>query len=103
MSLPSVLAVLVLLLGVPLNLYVTIRLRRISRENPRIPLVRFQYIVSSLVLLTVVVFGVIFVNNDLPPPPPLGFAETKLFTRGVLLVLSIVPAAYWLHLTRERR
>lgn len=99
MSIPAILAVAVLVVGVPLNAYVTVRLWRLSHAAPYVTVLRERTIVSFGVLGVVTLFGLIFVNNDLVPPP-LSFDATKLFTRAAMLGLAIVPAAYWLRLYR---
>ena len=43
----------------------------------------------------ILVFGLIFLNNDFVPPP-ISFVDTKLLTRGVMLFVAVVPASYWL-------
>lgn len=96
---PNLLGLLVLLVGTPLNLLVTVMLWRRSLNYPRIRVLRERAVVASAVLLTVVVFGLIFVNND-TLPPPLSTEITKWVTRAVLLLLAIVPALYWLILYR---
>jgi uncharacterized membrane protein len=100
MSVESALALATLLIGVPLNLYVTLRLWRLSREQPHIKVLRERAIVAALVLLLVIVFGLVFVNNDLSIPF-LQSAVTKYVTRIAMLVVAIVPAAYWLILYRD--
>lgn len=99
MTLAGFLALVVLLVGVPLNLYVTVRLWMLHRASPEIKVLRERAIVAAVVLFTVIVFGLIFVNNDQALPLLAGEA-TKLITRGVLLALAIIPALYWLRLYR---
>lgn len=96
----NLLGLLVLLLGTPLNLIVTIMLWRHSVRYPRLRVLRERAVTASLLLLAVVVFGLIFVNND-TLPPPLDVVITKWVTRAVLLLLAIVPAVYWLLLYRS--
>jgi len=100
MSLPTIFAIVVLLVGIPLNLYVTLRLWQLSQRSPELKVLRERAVVALAVLLVVIVFGLIFANNDLVPPP-LSFDATKLFTRFAMLVVSIVPATYWLWLYRN--
>jgi hypothetical protein len=90
----------VLFVGVPLNLYVTIRLWRLSRQAPDTRVLRERAIVSLAVLLLIAVFGLIFLNNDLDAPV-LSFDDTKLYTRLAMLALALFPATYWLWLYRE--
>jgi len=97
MTVPTMLAVLVLVVGVPLNVYVTAHLWRLSLVSPRIKVLRERAIVSTFVLIIVLLFGLVFVNNDMPSPV-LPFDETKLFTRLAMLTLAIVPALYWLRI-----
>lgn len=100
MNLASLLAVLTVVVGIPLNLYVTFRLYRLYIAKPYLRVLRERVIVAVLVLLIVVVFGLIFLNND-QPIPPFDLATTKIVTRGAILALGIVPAAYWLWLYRR--
>ena len=102
MSLPNLLAIAVLVVGVPLNVIVAWMLWRRYREAPYIRTLRERLIVELAVLLVVVVFGLIFLNND-TLPPPLDLDITKIITRATLLVIAVVPAAYWLWLYRRRR
>jgi hypothetical protein len=99
-SITNLLAVLTLVVGVPLNAYVVWRLGRLHRANPDLMVLRERGIVGTAVLINVVVFGLIFVNNDIVPPI-LGLDLTKLITRAVVLFMAIVPALYWLRLYRK--
>lgn len=96
----TVLALLVLFVGVPLNVLVTVRCLIRVRQAPHIRVLRERFIAATFVLLGVVVFSLIFLNNDtLPPPFDVGF--TKVVTRFAWLVIAIVPAVYWLVLDSE--
>lgn len=99
MSLTSVLALITLLVGVPLNLYVTVKLWRLSTAAPEIRVLRERAIVATAVLLVVLVFGLIFLNNDLVPPF-VSFQDTKILTRLVMLTVALVPSSYWAYLYR---
>lgn len=101
MNVASVLAVLVLVVGVPLNVYVTAKLWGLLRSSPGLRLLRERALVAAVVLLIVAVFGLIFLNNDLPESVLSG-EVTKVITRAAILLLAIVPAAYWLFLYRGR-
>jgi hypothetical protein len=57
--------------------------------------------VALAVLVTIVVYGLIFLNNDLVPPP-FSLDVTKYLTRIAMVVLALGPAAYWLWLYRGR-
>jgi small neutral amino acid transporter SnatA (MarC family) len=96
----STLAVLTLVVGVPLNLLVTVMLWGKSFGAPHIKVLRERAIVAVLVLLTVLVFGLIFRNND-TVPPWIGLDTTKIITRVMVLLLAIVPALYCLWLYRN--
>lgn len=100
MSLPTLIALAVLIVGVPLNLYVTIRLWRLAGARPRLRVVRDRSIVSATVLVIVVVFGLIFLNNDWTPTFLSG-DTTKIITRLAILVLAVVPASFWLWIYRR--
>jgi hypothetical protein len=97
MPLPNILAIAVLLVGVPLNVIVTIMLFRRSREAPTIKVLRERMVVSAVLLLALVVFGLIFLNND-TLPPPFDVTLTKIVTRSAMLLLAVVPASYFLFL-----
>jgi hypothetical protein len=99
-NIATLLGLLVLVVGVPLNVYVVVRLRQLHRQNPDLLVLRERGIVGTAVLINVVVFGLIFVNNDIVPPI-LGIDLTKLITRVVVLFMAIVPALYWLRLYRD--
>jgi len=98
-SIPTVLALLTLCVGVPLNLYVTVRLWRLSRAAPHLRVLRERAIAATAVLIVVVIFGLIFANNDLVPPL-LAFDSTKFLTRFAMLAVAVLPASYWLWLYR---
>lgn len=97
MELTVLLALLTLFVGVPLNAVVTVMLLRESRRLPHLRVLRERFIAAAAVLLTTIVFGLIFVNND-QSLPPLDLVATKVITRVAMLVVGIVPAAYWLWL-----
>ena len=98
-ELAAILGLLVLVIGVPLNLYVTHKLRQLSVLEPSIKLLRERALVSTIVLGIAVIFGLVFMNND-SLEPLLSLEITKLITRSAVLILVIVPAAYWLWLYR---
>lgn len=100
MTLSTLLAVLVVVLAMPLNWYVTVRLWQLSRSAPRIRVLRERAIVALTLSVLVSVFALVFVNNEIPVPP-LDSEATKLVSRGALLVWSVIPPAYWLILYRR--
>jgi uncharacterized membrane protein len=102
MNAPTIVALFAVVVGIPLNVYVTAKLWTLSRQAPRVRVLRERAIVASFVLLVVTVFGLIFLNNDLVPPL-LSFDTTKFVTRLTMLALAIVPACYWLWLYRPTR
>jgi len=93
------LAVLTVLVAAPLNWLVTIRLWRLSLAHSGIRVLRERAIVSLVLAFLVTVFALVFLNNDIVPPP-LAFESTKLITRGAMLAAGIIPAVYWLWLYR---
>jgi len=101
MSIPTILALFVLFVVLPLNWYVTWRLWRLHKANPTIRVLRERGIVSTVLALLISLFVLIFLNNDLVPPP-LAFEDTKLLTRGAMVLAGLIPAIYWLYLYRER-
>ena len=101
MSIPTILAVITIVVGVPLNLFVTLKLWELARAAPHVRALRERAIVATAVLLIVVVFGLIFLNNDLVPPI-LAFDSTKFLTRSAMLLIAVGPASYWLWVYRPR-
>lgn len=101
MNLPELLAILVLIIGIPLNVLVTVLLWRRTYLHPRIRVLRERLIVEVAVLALVIVFSLIFLNND-RLPPWLTTDVTKVITRATVLALALVPALYWLWLYRRR-
>lgn len=101
MGLPNILAIAVLMVGIPLNALVTVMLWRASRTDPDILVLRERLIAAAAVLVLVITFGLIFLNND-ALPPWLTTDVTKLVTRFVLLAVAVVPALYWLRLYWRR-
>lgn len=101
MNIYSLLALIVLIIGVPLNLLVTGMLWQRHKVSPTNRVLRERFITAAVVLVLVVVFGLIFVNND-RLPPPLDTDVTKLITRLAFLGLAVIPAGYWLILYRAR-
>lgn len=95
MNIAGVMAAATLAVGVPLNARVAWRLWSLARATPSNVVLRDRAIVATAVLLFVIVFGLIFVNNDLATPV-VSFSDTKLITRSVALIVAIVPASYWL-------
>ena len=97
MNLPNLLSFLVIFVAMPLNWLATILLWRVARSAPDIRVLRERAIAATALALIVTIFALIFLNNDFVPPP-LGFEDTKLLTRGTMLALSIIPPCYWLWL-----
>lgn len=91
----EILSWLTLLVAMPLNWLVTVFLWRLLRAAPKLRVLRERVIVAFSLSLIVTVYALIFVNNDMKPPP-LNFESTKVFTRGGLLVMATIPALYWL-------
>ena len=99
-DLPVVMAGVVLFVALPLNWYVTYVLWRLHQAQPGLRVLRERGIVSTCLSLLITVFALIFLNNDLVPPP-IEFEATKLITRGALIVGGMVPPLYWLWLYRH--
>lgn len=102
MDLAHITALLVLAIGVPLNVIVVTLLWQKSNAAPHLQVLRERFIVAGAVLVLVIVFGLIFLNND-RLPPFLTTDVTRLITRSVVLAIAVVPATYWLLLYRGDR
>lgn len=99
-NLPNVVALVVLLVGIPLNVAVTFLLYQAYRDRPHNRVLRERFIAELSVLLLIVVFVIIFLNND--SLVPLVTTETsKLITRLAMLAVAVIPASYWLYLYRK--
>jgi hypothetical protein len=98
-SLPNILTILVLFVAAPLNWFVTAWLWRLAHQSPAWVL-KDRFDIALAVSVIVTVFGLVFYNNTLTPPPLNGY-ETQVVTRGAILVLSTLTAFYWL--LRARR
>lgn len=99
MTVPTLLALLTVVVAMPLNWFVTFRLWRLYRGSPELGVLRERALASLFVAIVVTIFALVFLNNDLTPPM-LAFDDTKLVTRGAMLAVGIVPAGYWLWLYR---
>ncbi len=95
-------AILVLVIGVPLNVVVTTMLGWKLHKAPHLRVLRERFVVALAVLFVVALFGLIFLNND-TLPPPLDTEATKFVTRAFMLGLATIPALYWLWLYRPKR
>ncbi len=100
MSLTTLLAILVVVVALPLNVYVTRKLRRLSQSTPEIKVLHERSVAALALTLIVAIYAAVFVNNEIHPPP-LDFESTKLITRGALLALAVIPAARWAWLYRK--
>lgn len=95
------LALLVVVVAMPVNWFVTYRLWRLYRANRGVRALRDRALVAAFLSGLVTAFAIVFVNNELPIPPLDAFA-TKIITRGAVLALSI-PALLWLRQYRRWR
>jgi hypothetical protein len=98
---PVILAWLVVLVALPLNWYVTIKLARLSRAHPDARVLRERTYVALALSLIVTIFAFVFLNNGMEFPV-LNNQATQLVTRTAVLALAF-PAAYWLYLYRNGR
>lgn len=99
MTLPVALAWAVVLVAMPLNWYVTVKLVRLSAANRDTRVLRERAYVAFFLSLVVSVFAFVFLNNGMEIPV-LNNVATQLVTRVAVLALA-VPAAYWLFLYRN--
>ena len=95
MTFANLLAMGVIVIGIPLNMVVTLMLWERYRQAPEIKVLRERFITAVIVLVVVVIFGLVFLNND-TLPPPLNTDLTKLITRLAMFGVAVVPAGYWL-------
>jgi hypothetical protein len=98
--LPGIFTILIVLVAMPLNWYVTFILWRASRADPKGEALRVTAVLALCVAIIVTIFAIIFVNNSLGAPFLITY-ETQIVTRGSLLLLSTVPALYWLRWYRR--
>jgi hypothetical protein len=100
MELTEWLGLLTLVIGVPLNVAATLLLLRKSREAPHLRVLRERFLVAVVTTVAVLLFGLIFVNND-QTVPPLDLETTKWITRLAMLGLAVIPAAGWILVWRK--
>lgn len=99
MTLPILLAWLVILLAVPLNWLVVFRLWRLLIKRPDNRVLQERFVGGAMLAVVITIFAGIFINNGLEKPL-LIVVETQVITRLTLLTLSI-PAIYWLILYKD--
>lgn len=101
---PTVVADLVLLIGVPLCVLAVFLMWRAYRSDPTSTVLRRDLQVEFVVLLVGFVFGLIFRNND-TFPPPLDTDATKIITRYVIFGMLLISSLtfLWLHRSRNNR
>lgn len=97
MNLPNVIALVVLVIGIPLNIAVTFLLYQAYRSRPGNRVLRERFVAELAVLLLVMVFVIVFLNND-SSVPPIETEVTKVITRLAMLGMAVIPASYWLYL-----
>lgn len=97
MNLPNVIALVVLVIGIPLNIAVTFLLYQAYRQRPGNRVLRERFVAELAVLILIVVFVMIFLNND-TSVPPIETEVTKVITRLAMLGMAVIPASYWLYL-----
>jgi hypothetical protein len=100
MAVTEILGWVILIVCVPLNVVATFLLYKTYRQASHLRVLRERCIVAAITTLLVLVFGLIFVNND-QPFPPLNLAATKVLTRVVMLLMATVPAIGWILLYRS--
>lgn len=101
MTLPNVLAWLVILLAVPVHWIMVWRLWHLSRARPDLRVLRDRAETALGLAVVVSLFALVFLNNGMEVPFLDPFA-TMVITRSAILALSI-PALRWLWLYRNGR
>lgn len=94
------LAWLTLGFGVPLSLITTLVLLRKWRRKRYLKVLLRDVKTAAIITVVVLVFGLIFVNNDMIEPW-LDVDTTKWITRLAILALAIIPAVTLLLLNRS--
>lgn len=102
MTLAEFLGVLPLVIGVPLNLVVTVLLLRSALERPRLWMLFERFVSAVFVLVLTVSFAIVFRSNDLDVPF-LDPEVARIWTRAAVDAVSIVPALFLLWLNYRRR
>ena len=96
----DILGVVNLVVTAPVVIFVAWELRLAARERPYLKVLRERSFVQVVLAGIVVVFALVFTNND-APIPPFDTQTTRVITRTMIL-LAIVPSLYWLRLYRSR-
>lgn len=96
----SVLLAYLVIIAVPAHWIVVGALWRLLRARPDNLVLRDRFLVAVFLASLVTMFGLVFINNDIIPPP-FTVDQTRVVTRTMVL-LSIVPSLYWLWLYRSK-
>lgn len=101
MTLPVLLAGLIIFVAVPLNWIVAVRLARLYLRT-RIVVIRERARVAVVNSLVVTLFAFVFINNSFfdPRGAPFNAFASMVITRVAILMLAL-PALYWLYLYRK--
>jgi hypothetical protein len=99
-ELANLLAYAVVVIVLPINAYVVVKLWRLHRARPDLEVLRERGIVATALTMVVAVFAFVFLSNDLAVPF-LTIDQTRILTRLAMLAL-VFPAVYWLWVYRDR-
>lgn len=96
------LALLTLAVGVPVSAYAAFRLWKRARKFQRLWVLEERYRWQVGVTVFALIFGLIFMNNDMAVPW-LDVETTKWITRLAVLALSVGLSVAWLWKERSAR
>lgn len=100
MTFPDLLAWLNVFIAVPIAWAVAIMLFRVSRSQPDNGVLRERFFGQVMLVAVVSIFAIVFINNGMEEPRPMGLTQTQIVTRLAILSLTL-PALYWLVLYRK--
>lgn len=102
MTFPALLAWLNVFIAVPIAWTVAIMLFRVSRSQPDNGVLRERFFGQVMLASVVSIFAIVFINNGMEEPRPMGLPQTQVITRLAILSLTI-PAIYWIWLYRNQK
>lgn len=98
-SVPQIEAWLVIFVAAPVMWLVVLRLGRALRRQPDNGALRVTVLAIAWMAGLLTVFGLVFINNDIIPPP-IGVAGTQVITRTYALTALLI-GLYFLWLYRD--
>lgn len=95
MTFPAILAWLNVFIAIPIAWIVAVMLGRLLQKQPDNGVLRERFLLQGMLAIVVSLFAIVFINNGMEEPRPMGVPQTQVITRLAILSLTI-PAIYWM-------